>query len=262
MKNPIVVSWDTPECRQTAEQLATALKLTLTDVLVETPPYPYILYMTNERLELRLGDPGSKTKIFAEFLKGPSGYRRARGGGVRQSIARAVGLKSGVPRPSVLDVTAGLGQDAFVLASLGCELRLVERSPIIAALLQDGLKRAEQDPEAGHIVRDRMKVEVADAAEVLASISPNSAPDVVYLDPMFPERQKSALTKIEMRVIREIVGSDEDADLLLLKALKIARRRVVVKRPIQSLPLANLKPNFIVEGRRNRYDVYLIEGKY
>lgn len=243
------------------------------------PAYEYILYVTAERLELRALKPDFKTKIFAEFLKGPLGFRRLRGGGSNQMIARAVGLKKN-PGLTVLDATAGLGQDAFVLACLGCKVTLVERSPIIAALLLDGLERASSDPEVGAIVRDRMQVHIGEACEILTeiakiaasaelraktSIAANTAsavkelPDVVYLDPMFPTSSKTALAKIEMRIIRAIVGLDEDAPRLLEAALQTAGHRVVVKRPAKSETLGNKEPNFVVEGSRNRYDVYLVK---
>ena len=90
-----------------------------------------------------------------DFVEGAVAHRRKFGGGRGQSIAKAVGLKSGA-MPTVVDATAGLGRDAFVLASLGCKVTLIERSPVVAALLQDGLARAAQDPEIGPWVSERM----------------------------------------------------------------------------------------------------------
>lgn len=272
---PCAVSWQTDACKTKAEKLSKELNLPLLhpDLLPSPSKFPeisilrlyrYVLYVTEERLELRsLSSDYSdfKIKIYAEFLKGPLGYRRLQGGGAKQMIARAVGLKKH-PRPRILDATAGLGQDAFVLASLGCSVQLIERSPIVAALLQDGLNRAKTDPIVGPIVNERMHVEIGDALEIMKKISsadsPVNSPDVVYLDPMFPSREKSALTKIEMRIIRDIVGEDRDAPDLLEQALHTARERVVVKRPAKALSIANKTADFIVEGSRNRYDVYLI----
>lgn len=68
----------------------------------------------------------------------------------------------------------------------------------------------------------------------MTTLSP--APDVVYLDPMYPHRQKSALVKKEMRVFQSLVGNDDDADSLLIPAMTIAKRRVVVKRPNYASP--------------------------
>jgi len=190
-----------------------------------------------------------------DFIGGALGYRRVKGGGKNQAIARAVGLKSGL-KPTVLDVTAGLGRDAFILASLGCEVRMIERSPVLAKALQEGLARGLQDPKTGEII-GRMVLIVADAKDVLTDLNPDNYPDVIYIDPMFPEENKSALNKIEMRTLREVVGDDKDADLLLTLALKKAKKRVVVKRSRKALPLGGLAPSFVIGGKSSRYDVYL-----
>jgi len=83
------------------------------------------------------------------------------------------------------------------------------------------------------------------------------AVDVVYLDPMFPPRDKSALVKKEMRAFHDVVGSDDDADALLAPALKLAQKRVVVKRPGYAGFLAGVAPTMAVTGKNNRFDVYI-----
>lgn len=192
-----------------------------------------------------------------DFIGGALGYRRAKGGGKNQAIARAVGLKSASKPVTVLDVTAGLGRDAFILASLGCEVRMIERSPVLAKALQAGLDRALQDLKTADIV-GRMVLTLADAKDVLTHLSLDNYPDVIYIDPMFPKENKSALNKIEMRTLREIVGDDNDADLLLTLALGKAKKRVVVKRSRKALPLGGLAPSFVIGGKSSRYDVYLV----
>jgi 16S rRNA (guanine1516-N2)-methyltransferase len=82
-------------------------------------------------------------------------------------------------------------------------------------------------------------------------------PDVVYLDPMYPHRSKSALVKKEMRYARAIVGDDEEAPALLATALKTAKERVVVKRPRSAKPLAGPKPTVAIESKNTRYDIYV-----
>src|SRR5690606_13621745 len=116
-----------------------------------------------------------------------------------QVIAKAVGIQPGI-RPSVLDATAGLGRDAFVLASLGCEMILIERQPIIAALLEDGLARGMADADVRQVVQ-RMALRQGNAIELMRQWQ-GEAPQVAYLDPMFPHREKSALVKKEMRLFR------------------------------------------------------------
>ncbi len=258
----VVISWDTPDCKDRAKKLSQKLQLPLIPHIEEPVSteslthHSYILIVTSERLELRLVKPKGREKIVVDFEKGSIGYRRLKGGGYHQLIAKALGLKSGKPKPLVLDATAGFGQDAFILASLGCQVMLIERSPVIAELLLDGLLRAKKNPELSEIIR-RMEVKVVDACQWLTQHTFTEKPDIIYLDPMFPKREKSALVKIEMRVLADIVGRDEDADQLLSLARSAASTRVVVKRPQKAEPLAFQNPNFVVSGRKNRYDVYL-----
>jgi 16S rRNA (guanine1516-N2)-methyltransferase len=159
-------------------------------------------------------------------------------------------------RPTVLDATAGLGRDAFVLAALGCEVTLIERHPLVAALLEDGLRRASADSATAAIAA-RMRLREGDAIALMRDWS-GDAPQVVYLDPMFPPRDKSALVKKEMRVFRPLVGDDGDAPALLTAALSLASHRVVVKRPRKALALSigGIVPGYALEGKSSRFDVY------
>ncbi len=198
----------------------------------------------------------SSNNLYIDFASGANNFRRLRGGGRGQPIARAIGLKTyGLPLV-VIDATAGLGQDAFVLASLGCHVTMIERSPVIAELLQDALNRASADAELKPII-DLMHLINADAKYILSNLPLDAFPDVVYLDPMFPIRTKTALVKQEMRILKEIVGEDPDADQLLEVARKVALRRVVVKRPRIAPFLAGIKPHASQVGRANRFDIYM-----
>ena len=168
-------------------------------------------------------------------------------------IAKAVGIQSGV-RPSILDATAGLGRDAFVFASLGCPVILLERHPIIAALLEDGLIRA-QTAHSTQEIAARMRLHSGDAIELLQQWS-RPIPQVIYLDPMFPHRDKSAQVKKEMLLFRPLVGEDLDAPALLHAALELATHRVVVKRARKAPPIEGNAPGFVLEGKSSRYDIY------
>lgn len=192
--------------------------------------------------------------ISVDFIAGAVAHRRKFGGGRGQSIAKAVGLKHG-SNPTVVDGTAGLGRDAFVLASLGCKVTMLERNPVVAALLADGLHRAYQDAEIGSWMRERMSLVHASSLQALPALG--LSPDVVYLDPMYPHREKSALVKKEMRVFQSLVGADLDADGLLQPALDLATKRVVVKRPDYAEDLDGLKPNAVIATKKNRFDVYV-----
>lgn len=197
-----------------------------------------------------------KPDLSIDFASNASEHRRLHGGGRGQPIAKAIGLKTyGLPL-TVIDATAGLGQDAFVLACLGCNITLIERSPIIANLLQDALQRAAAITVLKPIT-DLMHIINADSKKILASLPPAAFPDVVYLDPMFPLRNKTALVKQEMRILKEIVGDDPDADELLTVARQVALRRVVVKRPRIAPYLNNVLPHSSQIGKANRFDIYM-----
>ncbi|MCG9790358.1 class I SAM-dependent methyltransferase [Vibrio barjaei] len=222
----------------------------------------FALVLTEERLELRKLDEPKLGAIFVDLAGGAVAHRRKFGGGKGQAIAKAAGLNKGAT-PTVLDGTAGLGRDAFVLASLGCKVQMVERHPVVAALLDDGLARAKQDEEIGDWVSERMSLLHASSLEALDSLADDSQferPDIVYLDPMYPHpenKKKSALVKKEMRVFQSLVGADTDADGLLEPALKLATKRVVVKRPDYANWLDEKKPTMAIETKKNRFDVYV-----
>ncbi len=214
----------------------------------------FALGFEQEMLTLFKRDEPKLGGICVDFVSGAVAHRRKFGGGRGQAIAKAVGLKQGAC-PSVVDATAGLGRDAFVLASLGCQMTLIERNPLVAALLEDGLSRGYQDSEIGPWMQQRMTLLHDSSLEALSQIS--LQPDVVYLDPMYPHRDKSALVKKEMRVFQTLVGADTDADGLLAPALALASKRVVVKRPDYAEDLAGVKPSTVIATKKNRFDVYV-----
>ncbi|QWC53076.1 16S rRNA (guanine(1516)-N(2))-methyltransferase RsmJ [Pectobacterium atrosepticum] len=222
--------------------------------LESAPNAVMALVLTTERLELRKQDEPKLGAIFVDFVAGPMAHRRRFGGGRGEAVAKAVGIKKGY-LPDVVDATAGLGRDAFVLAALGCHVRMVERNPVVAALLDDGLQRGYQDAEIGPWLRERLTLLHASSMTALRDITP--PPDVVYLDPMFPHKQKSALVKKEMRVFQSLVGADDDADALLEPARALAKKRVVVKRPDYAPPLAGVPAQSMLETKSHRFDFYL-----
>ncbi len=225
----------------------------------EQPQFALVL----DEQGLALQQLGKKTPgpIRVDFEGGSVAHRRKFGGGSGQMIAKAVGVKLSRPL-SVLDCTAGLGKDAFVLASLGCDMTLLERTPIVATLLQNGLERAlgsgDYDLQA---ICQRMNLVPQDSLAYLqARVAEGNKMDVVYLDPMFPERTKSAQIKKDMLAFHSIVGADEDADNLLPLAREVARYRVVVKRPRKAPFLNDSQPSYQLEGKTSRYDIY-VNGK-
>lgn len=212
------------------------------------------LVQTPHHLELRTEEFPHFKPLVVDFLHGPNAYRLQHSKSQKQLIAKAVGLKRGESL-FVLDATAGLGRDGFLLATLGCKVLMLERSSIIAALLQDGLTRALADSRYAKLDLQLINIDAMDFFKELVE-----KPDVVYLDPMFPERDKSALVKKELQLLQKIVGYDEAADQLLLKALTIAKKRVVVKRPRLAPCLSDLEPKFSILGKEIRFDVYQTTG--
>jgi len=225
----------------------------------------YLLHLTTDYLELRkLTQAGKKTKVEAihiDFVQGKNNHRRLHGGGKGQDIAKAIGLHK-ITNPTVLDLTAGMGGDAFVLASLGAQVTLVERNPIVHALLNDAFGRAalSADPELQTILKNMtlLNLDAKSVIDKLDNDDNHDLPDVIYLDPMFPERNKSAQVKKEMQFFHDIVGADEDSEALLLSALTKAKKRIVVKRPRLAEKLTqHVKPAFEITGKSTRYDIYL-----
>ena len=222
--------------------------------------FDVVLALTARRWELRVlrgdkalvGGHGVASELCA--LDTTSGPGRSLG----QPLLKAVGIKRRNPyRPRVLDVTAGLGEDAWVLASVGCEVSACERNPVTYALLADGLRRAgESHPDiAGRI--DLTRGEGVSVLRQTAKSDPALRPNVVYLDPMFPPGRKAAERKA-MRVLRMVSGDDPDADRLLCAALEAATDRVVVKRPLHGPPLPGVAPTVCHKGKSLRFDVYPI----
>ncbi len=195
--------------------------------------------------------------LVCDFVGGAVNHRLRFGGGRGQDLARAAGLKSGF-NPHIIDATAGLGRDAFLLASLGAKVTLIERSPFMYDLLQEGMDRARETGGITASIIARMRLIKGDSISLLPGLSP----EIVLVDPMHPVRQKSALVKVEMRQIREIVGVDEDQSDLMKVALATASTRVVLKWPAKAAPMAGLLPcSHQIIGKSTRYDVFMLPLK-
>lgn len=201
-------------------------------------------------------DTARPSDITIDFVGGAVGHRFRSGGGQSQALHKAAGFTQ-ANIPTVIDATAGLGRDAFLLATLGAQVTLIERSPEIHALLQEGLRRAgEAGPEYAAIIA-RMTLVHGDSKLLL----PGMRADVVLVDPMHPPRKNSALVKKEMRVLRQLVGADPDAFDLMQAAFACARKRVVLKWPLRADPMPGLpKPSHQIVGKTTRYDVFMMHN--
>lgn len=243
-----------------ARDIASRLSLPLLrpDQTASLPDTGFVLSLGESGLSLQQLGKKAPGPILVDFATGSVAHRRKFGGGKGQMIAKAVGLNKGRGL-TVFDATAGLGKDAFVLANLGCYVTMIERNPVVSELLADGIARAENsgDGELVEIIQ-RMKLLREDSISYLSQMVVNADHvDVVYLDPMFPSRSKSARVKKDMAAFHSLVGSDGDAHSLLSLAMKVARYRVAVKRPSQAPFLDEREPTFQLTGKSSRYDIYV-----
>ena len=213
------------------------------------------LCFTPDRVELY--DTQLNTDIHVDFVAGALAHRQRYGGGRGQAIARAVGLKRG-NTPSVLDITAGLARDAYILASLGCKVSLVEQSPVLYTLVQDGIRRGLEHPDSKTVLNNFMNLVYGDAVIYMEQMNPETKPDVIYMDPMYPERKKTALVKKDMQILQHLIGKEDKSEKMLATAMDKCRQRVVVKRPIHADSIPGPKPTTSISSKKTRYDCYII----
>lgn len=220
--------------------------------------YDMQLFIHDDLIELF--DKQLNTSISIDFLSGAMAHRHQFGGGRGQAIAKAVGLKSG-NNPVILDVTAGLAGDAFVLATLGCPVTMIERSPVLFLLIEDALQRAALNETFTSVMEQGFTVINDDANDYIKQqlSAKSTSPDIIYIDPMYPHRKKSALVKKDMQILQRLHAEDDKAGELLDNALKFAKKRVVVKRPLHAETLTERKPNTCINSKKTRYDIYTIE---
>ncbi len=192
-----------------------------------------------------------------DFVNGAVGYRFRSGASRKDALARAAGFGKGSV-PTIIDATAGLGRDGFMLAVLGAQVTLLERSPEVHDLLRDALARAAaESPDLAAVVA-RMTLLSGDARDLLPSLRA----DTVVVDPMHPPRTNSAEVKQEMRLLRDLVGTDPDAHELMQAALAADCKRVVLKWPLRAEPLEGLrKPSHSITGKTVRYDVFMMGAR-
>lgn len=169
----------------------------------------------------------------------------------RELLVRASKLKDIRRCLTAVDATAGLGEDAFLLAAAGFKVRLYEQNPIIAALLYDALRRGSRDPELAGII-NRMELYMEDSITAMPQL--DSPPDIVVLDPMFPQRKKSGLIKKKFQLLHQLEQPCADEKALLAAAISCKPYRIVIKRPLKGAPLAGMKPSYTLKGGSVRYD--------
>lgn len=245
---------DDPEKRAYLQELADHLALPKPSPDIGTADF-YLL-LRNSRLELHRAktEEEKQSPLCIDFLSGPSYYRFIQNKRIDQPLAKAIGIKRGY-RPTILDTTAGFGEDSFVLAALGCSVTMLERSGVIWALLNNAITRSLNNPQTHNIFAEQVKLLHIDSADFLVATAHSF--ETIYLDPMYPLHRSSALNKQKMRLLRDLVGSDLDSCHLLPLAINKAAKRTVVKRPLRAAYLAEKPPSFSIKAKSSRYDIYL-----
>lgn len=192
----------------------------------------------------------TEDELVFDFVNDHLNYDRKNHRGNNELIAKALGLNKG--HRKILDLTAGMGIDSIFIFKLGCDVTALERSEVIFKKLEKALQEAT---DIFKTYPGSIQFFHADASQYLNQLT--QKPEVIYYDPMYPAKPKSALPKKEMQIFRKLVGDDLDGEEVLKLALLKAEKRVVVKRPVYAEPLLK-KPSYAIEGKLVRFDVYQV----
>ena len=212
-----------------------------------------------ESLHLRLDRNGLALQLKEQIMRGDftGMQKRLRTGNLQREMLIKAARVKGISSPLVIDATAGMGEDSLILAAAGFRVRMYERDPVIAALLADALRRASEHPELSDIT-GRMKLIIEDSITAMKAL--DNPPDVILLDPMFPERQKSSLVKKKFQLLHQLESPCEDEEQLLKAAVGTGPRKIVIKRPLKGSYLAGRKPDYSLKGKAIRYDCLVFAG--
>lgn len=172
-------------------------------------------------------------------------------------LVRAAKIKDTDAPLTAVDATAGLGEDSFFLAAAGFHVKLYEHNPVIFELLQDAHRRAMEIPELLPIM-ERMELFHGNSVDAMVQLT--ASPDVILLDPMFPERQKSALVKKKLQMIQKLEFPCVEEKELLLTAMGANPKKLVIKRPPKGPYLAGIKPDYSITGKAVRFDCFASPG--
>ncbi|MCB0408165.1 MAG: class I SAM-dependent methyltransferase [Bdellovibrionales bacterium] len=231
----------------------------LKDVGVSYSHHPseiLLLRDENNFLSLQCQSLSHIKPISIDFCSGRSIYKRNTLQSKNQNLAKAVQFQN--QGDTLLDLTAGFGDDALLFASMGFQVLALERNPLMYLLLKDALKRFQVfDSSDDIVVNQRLKFEFSDAKSFL-SLQKEEGFDCIYYDPMFPETKKSALSSGRLQVLQFLTQDLPDVEAGLVNlALCVAHRRVVVKRPLKA-PELHLPVTHSYRGQSIRFDMYKI----
>lgn len=232
-----------------SRRLAETTELKIIDAESALKEVRFTLQWVNNTLSLRDHTSRKPLDVSIDFTGGQAQHRKKFGGGHGQPIARAVKTRD---HPHICDATAGFGKDAFIFASLGCKVTLLENSVVVHALLSDAIKRAANHDNTREAV-SRMQLFHSDSTQLPKNWPHADPPDIVYLDPMYPDGKRTA--KKEIQTLRQLLAPQK-TDILLLEAARKTAQRVVVKRPRNAHPLEGIAPSGNINSPNTRYDIY------
>lgn len=210
----------------------------------------YHLHLHATGLEMHTADD-PQTLVRVDF----DNHKTQRRSQQSELLHRAIGITDKI-KPRVLDATAGMGRDAYLIANRGCRVTMTEQHPLVYLLLQSGLQQATKTSVSSTMAK--LDLIHADANSFLEQTETQF--DVIYLDPMFPDKNKTAKTKKEMQLLRSLLDDDQESLELLDKAIDLAKHRVVIKRPLKAPPYAGKPPSYNLKGRTVRFDIFGIKA--
>ncbi|MCR4748598.1 MAG: class I SAM-dependent methyltransferase [Lachnospiraceae bacterium] len=216
---------------------------------VKTGPESLILQYGSDGLSLT----GDGMTLRADFSDMTDRLRPDRVKG--EMINKAVGLKYLKDDPLIMDATAGFGEDSILMAAAGFRVVMFERNMIIAMLLKDALIRAQKVEELSDITT-RLQLRCGDSIEAMNDKL--IQPDVIYLDPMFPQRNKSGLIKKKFQLLQKLENPCDEEEDLFDAACRLNPSKIIVKRPLKGNVLASRKPGYCIKGSTVRYDCYVL----
>ncbi len=218
--------------------------------------YKKLFYLSQEKLELKYiqNHEQKPQRLSIDFTSGKQSYRNRHP--EKELLIRAVRINKKMPE-KIIDATGGFGRDAFILASAGCKVDIFEYNPYVAALLEDGLIRAAQNAQTA-LICERIKLYITNAISALRNSDLQA--QVIYLDPMFPKRNKTAKVKLEAQLLQLLAEQKSDTKQLFHAAWCNLPIKIVVKRPAKEKPLCNITPSYTVKGKAIRFDVYMLQS--
>lgn len=253
----MVVLQEAEQASERERQLAQQLSLPLLPQahLAGDSAVGFVLQYLPEGLSLSILEDNAPGPLAIDF-NAPRLLRRSRDSIRKQGLGKALGLAR-QKKLNILDATAGTGTDAFLMAVAGCAVTMLEKSPIVHALLTDAIARSAFAQEPVAVAVKNMELHLADFLQFARD---KVQCDVVYMDPMFPDGVGSARSQKPMYLLQQLLGKADREELMLAHALQLARRRVVIKRNRKSPLVPGPNPDIQFKGSSSRYDVYLVKS--